>query len=236
MVAHAPGLRPSRVGGEHAVDPAHGAALARRRRVALAAPVLLIVSTTVAFQLGVAALGPRWGYLAGFAFFWTVWCLALPVALLGWRGVARLFRPAPLPRPGWLWGVLLAVPVLGGFATVWLPALATVTVMALILAVGIALVNATLEEVFWRGLYAELFRGRWLAGWLYPALAFTAWHIAPAAATGGRTPAFWFGTAFIGLVFGWVAFRSGSIRWTTLAHVLVNAMGPGFAMLILYGA
>jgi hypothetical protein len=31
-------------------------------------------------------------------------------------------------------------------------------------------------------------------------------------------------------------YRTGSIRWTTLAHILVNAMGPAFAMLILYGA
>jgi uncharacterized protein len=210
----------------------------RRRIVALVAPVGLITSTYVVFQAAVGSLGQRWGYLAGFVFFWVVWCLALPLGLLGWRGVRRLFRSTTprLPPPGWLWAGLLAVPVVGGFATVLVPALARVTIAALALAVGIAVVNATCEEILWRGVYAELFAGRWIAGWLYPAVAFTLWHISPAAATGGRPGAFWFGVGFIGLVFGWVAYRTASIRWTTFAHILVNAMGPGFAMLLLYGA
>lgn len=56
----------------------------------------------------------------------------------------------------------------------------------------------------------------------------------PAATVSGRSTAFWFGTVLIGLIFG--CYRTGSIRWTTIAHILVNAMGPAFAMLILYGA
>jgi uncharacterized protein len=208
------------------------------RLIALVAPLLLIPTTFIVFQSGVAVLGSRWGYLAGFLFFWIFWCLAFPVGLLGWREVGRLFRPSVprLPRPGWLWMTLLAVPVLGGFFTVWIPSLGTATVAALILAVGIAVINGTLEEILWRGLYAELFPGNWLAGWLYPALAFIAWHVSPTSVTGAGAPAFWFGTAFIGLVFGWVAYRTRSIRWTTVTHILVNSMGPGFAMLILYNA
>jgi uncharacterized protein len=210
----------------------------RRRIIAMVAPAGLIASTYVVFQVAVDDLGQRWGYLAGFVFFWVVWCLALPLGLLGWRGVRRLFRSTRprLPQPGWLWAGLLAVPVVGGLATVWVPALATVTLAAVSLAVVIAVVNATCEEILWRGVYAELFAGRWIAGWLYPAVAFTLWHISPAAATGGRPVAFWFGVGFIGLVFGWVAYRTASIRWTTFAHILVDAMGPGFAMLVLYGA
>ncbi len=207
----------------------------RRRTIALVSPVALIASTYMVFQVGVDRLGERWGYLTGFVFFWVVWCLALPTALLGWRGVHRLLRPAPVPRPRGLWATLLALPMVGGFATVFVPALATLTLAAFVLVIGIAIVNATCEEILWRGLYAELFAGRWVAGWLYPAVAFTLWHISPAAVTGGRTADFWLGTAFIGLVFGWVAYKTTSIRWTTLAHIILNAMGPGFAMLILYG-
>jgi membrane protease YdiL (CAAX protease family) len=29
----------------------------------------------------------------------------------------------------------------------------------------------------------------------------------------------------LGLVYGWVAKKSGSIRWTTIAHILVDFMG-----------
>jgi uncharacterized protein len=207
-----------------------------RRTIAIVAPVALIISTYVVFQVGVDRLGERWGYLAGFVFFWVVWCLALPLALLGWRGVRRLFRPAHLPQPRWLWATLLAFPIIGGFAVVFVPSLATVTLAALALAIAIAVVNGTCEEILWRGLYAELFAGHLIAGWLYPAVAFTLWHLSPAAATGGRAASFWIGTAFVGMVFGWVAYQTTSIRWTTLAHIILNAMGPGgFAMLVLYG-
>jgi uncharacterized protein len=124
----------------------------------------VIASTYVVFQVAIGTLGQRWGYLAGFVFFWVVWCLALPLGLLGWRGVRRLFRStAPrLPQPGWLWAGLLAVPVIGGFATVWVPALATVTLAAVAVSVVIAVVNATCEEILWLGVYAELFAGRWI--------------------------------------------------------------------------
>jgi hypothetical protein len=73
----------------------------RRRIIALVAPVGLITSTYVVFQAAVGSLGQRWGYLAGFVFFWVVWCLALPLGLLGWRGVRRLFRSTTprLPPP-----------------------------------------------------------------------------------------------------------------------------------------
>jgi hypothetical protein len=33
-----------------------------------------------------------------------------------------------------------------------------------------------------------------------------------------------------------VAYRTASIRSTTLAHILLDAIGPGFAMLVLYGS
>jgi membrane protease YdiL (CAAX protease family) len=29
----------------------------------------------------------------------------------------------------------------------------------------------------------------------------------------------------IGLMYGWVAWRTGSIRWTSVSHVLLNAAG-----------
>lgn len=197
----------------------------------------LIATTFVVFQVAIDQLGPRWGYLTGFVFFWLAWCVTVPLWLLGLRGVARLFRPARprVPTPGWLWAVLLAFPAAGGFATVLVPALHEVTATVLLVAVAIAVVNATLEEVFWRGMYAELFPGRPVAGWLYPAVAFVAWHLSPAMATGGRSLAFWFGTLYIGLVFGWVAYHTRTIRWTVAAHILVNVMGPGFAILVLHG-
>jgi membrane protease YdiL (CAAX protease family) len=45
--------------------------------------------------------------------------------------------------------------------------------------VGIAVINATLEELFWRGVYIRLFPSRLVAGRLYPAAMFALWHLSP---------------------------------------------------------
>jgi membrane protease YdiL (CAAX protease family) len=37
-------------------------------------------------------------------------------------------------------------------------------------------------------------------------------------------------SAYLGLVYGWVAYRTGTIRYTIPAHILLNAMGLGFAL------
>lgn len=46
----------------------------------------------------------------------------------------------------------------------------------------------------------------------------------------GGTAAFMGGAALIGLGYGWVAYHQRSIRWTCLAHVLVDAMGIASAV------
>src|SRR5205085_1805684 len=100
-------------------------------------------------------------------------------------------------------------------------------------------VNAAGEEVLWRGTYARAFPGaRWL-GYVWPALGFGLWHIAPQTIfpnqrTGGAASFVAFAT-LLGALFGWVAWRSGSIRWTTLVHVLFDFSGLG-ALIYAHGA
>jgi hypothetical protein len=158
------------------------APLRRRQVAALAAPPVLIATTYAAFQGLVGWLGERWGYLAGFLFFWLVWCAGFSLWAIGPRGLAAVLRDARprLPRPQLLWLTLLAVPVAGGFATVLLPDLPRATLAVVAVAWLIAGVNATLEEVFWRGVYIRLFPGRPVAGWRYPMVTRSgeAWHVA----------------------------------------------------------
>jgi uncharacterized protein len=210
--------------------------LRRRRVAALAAPPLLVGSTYLVFQGTTAWLGDRWGYLAGFGFFWLVWCLGFSLWAIGPPGIAAVLREhrPRLPRPTTLWLTLLAIPVVGGFATVLVPSLPRATPTVLALAWLIAVVNASLEELLWRGVYAHLFPGRLVAGWLYPAAMFALWHLSPTSVHGSSTVLV-AGAAYLGLVYGWVAYRSGSIRVTVPAHVLVNAMGIDFALLLLEG-
>lgn len=96
----------------------------------------------------------------------------------------------------------------------------------------IAIVNAFFEELLWRGVYVRLFPGRFAAGWLYPAAVFALWHLAPTSVR-GSAGVMVAGAAHLGLVYGWVAYRTGTFRYTIPAHALVNGMGLSFALLAL---
>ena len=213
-----------------------GRRLRHRQLAALAAPPVLIASTYLVFQAGTGWFGPRWGYLGGFVFFWAVWCFGFSVWAIGPRGVATVLRPTRprLPRPAALWCVLLAVPVVGGFLTRLLPELPGATITVLALALVIAWLNATAEELLWRGVYIRLFPGRPVAGWLYPAVLFALWHVSPASVRGSSIVLV-SSAAVLGLLYGWIAQQTGTIRYTILAHALVNSMGLGFALLVLDG-
>jgi len=66
-------------------------------------------------------------------------------------------------------------------------------------------------------------------GYLYPALGFALWHLAPQAVhpigMPGGLPAFLAGALLLGLCWGWVTWRSGSIRWPLVSHVLTDFLG-----------
>jgi membrane protease YdiL (CAAX protease family) len=95
---------------------------------------------------------------------------------------------------------------------------------------GMALLNGVLEETFWRGLFARVFRDDAVRGVLYPALVFALWHVSllprwSVSAPPVHSMLVFLAALGIGLMYGWVAWRTGSIRWTSVSHVLLNAAG-----------
>jgi Type II CAAX prenyl endopeptidase Rce1-like len=64
-------------------------------------------------------------------------------------------------------------------------------------------------------------------GWLWPAVGFTAWHLAPLSVRPYRhgTLAFLAPAGLIGAGYGWVAWRNGSVRLTLPAHIATDASG-----------
>jgi membrane protease YdiL (CAAX protease family) len=198
-------------------------------RAALIAPAYLILSTLLVFQLTAQFHDPDVRRVAGFVWYALVGGVLFPLLILGREGYRSLFGPARQRlSPGQLAG--LAVPpilaVLLASPLVYADARARIIVVI----AGIALVNGVLEEVFWRGLFARVFRDDAVRGVLYPAVVFALWHVwllprwSVAAPPVQSLPVF-FAALAIGLVYGWVAWRTGSIRWTAISHVLLNAAG-----------
>jgi membrane protease YdiL (CAAX protease family) len=200
----------------------------RRRLVAVALPVVMPGVMRAVFTIGRDHLGERIGYEAGFGAYWGI-CGALSAWLIGPSRVRELLgdRQAGAGSPAALEAALLLWPPAGAIATRFIPEVGEATPGELATSAGVALVNATLEEVFWRGVYISLWpENPWL-GWIWPALGFGAWHLAPQAihpASMGRVAYVASATA-LGLSWGCVAYRTGSVRWTTLSHLLTDGSG-----------
>ena len=198
------------------------------RPTATALPVAVPVGMRLLFPALARRLGERRGYLTGFAVYWAG-CVLLPVALLGRRRVRALLREpaAPLPAPRPLAAAALLVPPLGAAGAELLPALADADLPPVATSAALAAVNATAEELLWRGLMVATFPDDPVRGWLWPAAGFTAWHLAPLSVRPSRrgTAGFLAGAGLIGIGLGWVAQRTGSLRRTLPAHIVTDACG-----------
>jgi len=199
-----------------------------RRLVAVALPIVVPVAMRGAFTVSRDRFGEHVGYVAGFGAYWAT-CAGAAIALSGRAGPRRSFaevRPR-LGRPLTLGAVLLLWPPVGAIATRFVPEIrsADVPMVATIAAVGT--VNAVIEELFWRGVYIDLWPDDPWLGWLWPALGFGAWHLAPQVihrSSMGPVPYVLSATA-LGLSWGWVAWRTKSLRWVALSHAITDGSG-----------
>lgn len=204
-----------------------------RQIVLIATPPALLATTCLAYRCLAKLFGPKGGYLAGFLFYWIIWCLLLSWWILGAGGSARVFRDVS-PRFGptmWLGPLLLVIPLLLGYGYAFPRAIKEAGWKIVLLSALIALVNGTMEELLWRGAYLSVFPHNWLLGYRYPAIGFAVWHFAPqsifpSSAPGGNLILVVV-AGLVGQMWGWVALQTGSILWTAVSHVLFDFSGLG---------
>jgi len=203
-------------------------------------PVLLVPMMASIFWLASRWLGAEAGYLLGFACYWLFWCLLVPRWLLGKAEFAALLRDrAPLFGRAnrlaallWLTVTLVSVFLYAGEFLRAPPTL-------ILLAAPLATVNGFCEEILWRGLYVRRFpRNPWVAI-LYPSLGFAFWHLAPQVIFPAESViGLVVSTFFLALPYGYIAWRTGSARWTALSHslsgilALSGYLAPSVLMLI----
>jgi membrane protease YdiL (CAAX protease family) len=130
-------------------------------------------------------------------------------------------RPAPVDV------ALLAFPVAGAVGTALLPHRDQIDRGVAAVMVGTAAVNAVGEELLWRGIFLDQFRGDVVRGALWPLTGFTLWHLAPQLSypsPRGRA-GFVLGAAVVGTASTVVAWRTRGLRAVLLPHVLTDACG-----------
>lgn len=204
------------------------------RKVALlVAPVILLGSTTIVFRRLAFHFGSKRGYFGGFLFYWLFWCVLLPLWVLGPRRLRDMIRVTGPQASGLthLDLLLLAVPPIVGYSLAFPRALAQANKKIVLASGALALANATAEEVLWRGTYTAIFPNRFVLGYLYPTVGFALSHYAPQTVFPSRYPggasSFVASAGLFGLLWGRVAFRSGSVGWTVLSHALLDFSGLG---------
>jgi membrane protease YdiL (CAAX protease family) len=197
----------------------------------LAAPPVLLATTYFAFKVLAARLAPARGYLLGFLFYWICWCLLLSLFTVGPGGLRAMFK-APHPtfgKPNWLGLLLLLGPPVAVYVTTFPAEAKASSLHVAIYSALFALANGTMEEVLWRGTYVTAFPDSWLWAYVYPSIWFGLWHLSPQVVYPSEMPggaiAFALMSVALGLVWGWVAKTTGSIRWVVVAHILLNFAG-----------
>lgn len=204
------------------VSAVPGRSAARARRLARAVPLVLVPSMTVVFAVLGVLLGPARAWWVGFAVYWLVWGIAVPVWLLG-PTVVRGLLSARGTRPRLVDVLLLAGPPLAAAAGGWLLP-GEWSVGLLVVAAGFAVMNGTCEEVIWRGVPLALEPDSRLWGVVVPSIGFGVWHVAPWAAdpTAGSPLPLMASAVVLGVVYAVVARRTRTLRWVVVSHGLVN--------------
>jgi|WetSurMetagenome_2_1015567.scaffolds.fasta_scaffold00902_1 membrane protease YdiL (CAAX protease family) len=196
-------------------------------------PLFLIGSTMIAFDYFRKRFGPVNGYLLGFLFYWIFWCLIIPLLLLDAVEVESLFRlnGQMFSKSGIINTLFLIIPLVLAYSFSFRKAIKNVTVSIVVISLLLAIINATMEELLWRGLYLKLLGSdKWIYIF-YSSFAFAVWHFAPQSVLPNRQPggqlSFVAFTFVLGVLFSIVSFNSNSILLVTVAHILFDFSGMG---------
>lgn len=200
---------------------------------ALLTPLLLLASMLWIFQAFTRRAGYPGGYLLAFVVYWLFWCLLVPVLLLGGIGpLFKLFRPFPsFWSLSWQTHLALWWPLIFPLSFMFLPRIRRANASILLVSILLGIVIGVTEESLWRGVYMALFPETLWLNLFYPSLLFALWHLAPQRVLPNRLPggAFSFVTyaLVLGLTYGASVLLTGSIAWSTIAHIVHDTLGLG---------
>lgn len=196
-----------------------------RQQSLLLLHIALLLGALFVLVPPLVAWDPRAGYLLTLTFYWLFFCL--PV--IGWHAMpaneGQLFSEKLRWRDWWLLPLLMVqVAIVASFHFV--PSTALFTSGGMWLALLLAMINGPLEEIAWRGGFLGAFRDKPRLGFWLSWLLFSAWHLPLAYGTlgllGDTTITFLVVASALGLFWTWIAWRTGSVFYVSIAHALTN--------------
>jgi membrane protease YdiL (CAAX protease family) len=202
----------------------------KTRTGVLLIPLLLTLSCGFVFWLCGLYFSKPAAHVLGFLFYWIFWCLFVPLQLVGWEGIKGMFSTS---RTNLSFSVVLCLllPLVLGYGYVFPRAVVKANMVIVVVSLLMAIVNATLEEVLWRGVYIKCFNdNKWLAI-VYSSAGFAIWHYCPQIIYSNPNPGgahSFVAFAFVlGLLYAFAAYKQQSIFWVTISHILFDFSGLG---------
>lgn len=202
----------------------------KNRSYLLLLPLILIATTAIIFYISSHYLGNNLGYIVGFSFYYIFWCYGTTLALLGKTEFVSLFKEAnPLfSKKNWYLIIIFFMIAMGTIMMYLFPSINQATLTLIMIAIPIAFVHGIGEEALWRGLYIKTFPNNILLGIIYPSIAFALWHLSPQLVFPAENLlGFIASTFFLGFSYALIAFKTGSIKWVILLHVLGSLLALG---------
>lgn len=196
-----------------------------RPQIALVAHALALIAILLVLVPILTSTYGTNGYLLVFAFYWLAFCVPVIVIHVLPRRDPHLFSEK-LARRDWFVPLLLLAQVTLIAAVALAPNTSLLTTSGFLLAAVFAITNGPLEEIAWRGGFMTRFADRPRLGFWLGWLLFSAWHIPLTLSHGvtfdGGGVGLVGGAALLGLLWNWIAWRTGSVFWVGLAHALTN--------------
>jgi len=174
-------------------------------------------------------IGKTQGYIMGFIIYWFVFCL--PISIYSFDGFSNIiklyFQKLHISiRMKNIYYLLAFIPCIATFFVVFRRFAFKAGFEIFIIVFLFALINGTVEELFWRGAFNKNFDNNIILAYIYPTVFFGIWHIALYFAKGidyqGGFSSLVGGSFFMGILWGWIAYKTKSIRVVTLAHITTN--------------
>lgn len=194
--------------------------LTKKQTSMLIFPVIMVISMLILFPLLTNTFGKTVGYISAYAIY----------LLFGLTGIV-LFGSETIPNSspnmcGKWYDMLAFFPAIPVFFVAFVPIAGNVSTPVILIAAAYAAINGSIEELFWRGCYNKQFSSHVTFAYIYPTILFSLWHFALYFANGihysGGWAALVVGAAFMGAIWGFVVYKTKSIKTVIFAHILVN--------------
>jgi membrane protease YdiL (CAAX protease family) len=188
----------------------------QKQKIAILLSPLLFGVMFLVYQGFAILLGKNLGWYAGFAIYWPIFCVAIPLLLVGSDEIIRRYKIITI-NPKYLLVYLFPVfmTLIGGFFM----STSERDLTGLIVWLGMSVGNGVFEEILWRGVYPTLFPNSKMFSFAWPAIWFSIWHFAPGSLSQNFQPlTLVSGALMLGIFFGWGAFKTKSLFWASTGH------------------